>query len=261
LIGAFVLTLVFILIIAYRYVKNQKREKTFIAQQQKAEEEIFDLLKSHQIKLNEVKITEQNRISYELHDGILNKLYSIRFQLEMLNKSDAKAVKAQRENYIDMLQKLEEEIRAISHELKTDLIDSQFEYGPLLENLILEKNEFKITTFVHDIDKQIDWENISGLVKITIYRIVQEALHNVVKYANAEYCVVSISGGLNSSLELTITDDGKGFEVATVGKGGIGLRNMQERAKSIQAKFSISSVIGEGTKIQVVFENSGSKKE
>ena len=260
LIGAFALTLVFILIIAYRYVKNQKREKTFIAQQQKAEEEIFDLLKSHQIKLNEVKITEQNRISYELHDGILNKLYSIRFQLEMLNKSDAKAVKAQRENYIDMLQKLEEEIRAISHELKTDLIDSQFEYGPLLQNLILEKNEFKTTTFVHDIDKQIDWENISGLIKITIYRIVQEALHNVVKYASAEYCVVSISGGLNSSLELTITDDGRGFEVATVGNNGIGLKNMQERAKSIQAKFSISSVIGEGTKIQVVFENPGSKK-
>ena len=59
---------------------------------------------------------------------------------------------------------------------------------------------------------------------------------------------------------MTIADDGRGFEVATVGKDGIGLKNMQERAKSIQAKFSISSVIGEGTKIQVVFENSGYKK-
>lgn len=261
LIGAFALTLVFILIIAYRYVKNQKREKTFIAQQQKAEEEIFELLKSHQIKLNEVKITEQNRISFELHDGILNKLYSIRFQLGILNESDGEEVIAKRENYLDMLQKLEEEIRDISHKLQTDLIDAQFEYSSLLRNLILEKNELKISTFKINIDKHIEWENVSGLVKITIYRIVQEALHNVVKYAGAEYCVVSINSGVNNTLDLTIADDGKGFEVATVENDGIGLKNMQERAKSIQAKFSISSVIGEGTKIQVVFENSGSKKE
>jgi signal transduction histidine kinase len=166
-----------------------------------------------------------------------------------------------RENYIDMLQKLEEEIRDISHELKTDFIDSQFEYGPLLQNLIAEKNEFKITTFVHDIDKRIAWENISGLVKLTIYRIVQEALHNVVKYAGAEYCVVSINSGLNNTLELTIIDDGKGFEIATDLNHGIGLKNMQERAKSIQAKFTISSALGEGTKIKVVFENPESKKE
>lgn len=261
LIGAFALTLLLISIISYRYVKNQKREKTFREQQQKAEEEIFDLLKNHQIKLNEVKITEQNRISFELHDGILNKLYSIRFQLEMLNKSDSKAVKAKRENYIDMLQKLEEEIRDISHELKTDFIDSQFEYGPLLQNLISEKNEFKITTFVQDIDKRVAWENISGLVKLTIYRIVQEALHNVVKYAGAEYCVVSINSGVNNTLELTIIDDGKGFDIATRVNDGIGLKNMQERAKSIQAKFTISSALGEGTKIKVVFENPESKKE
>lgn len=261
LIGAFILTLVLILIIAYRYVKNQKREKVFREQQQQAEEEIFDLLKSHQIKLNEVKITEQKRISFELHDGILNKLFSIRLQLGILNESDAEDVNAKREIYIDMLEKLEDEIRDISHELQTDFIDAQIEYSSLLQNLILEKNELKITTFAIDIDNRIDWEPISGLVKITIYRIAQEAIHNVVKYAVAKNCVVSINRLKNNALELTITDDGNGFEIESIVTDGIGLKNMRERAKSIKAKFDISSESGKGTKIQVVFENPELKKE
>ncbi len=261
LIGAFVLTLVLILIIAYRYVKNQKREKVYREQQQQAEEEIFDLLKSHQIKLNEVKIKEQKRISFELHDGILNKLFSIRLQLGILNESDAEDVNAKREIYIDLLEKLEEEIRDISHELQTDFIDAQIEYSSLLQNLILEKNELKITTFTIDIDNRIDWEPISGLVKITIYRIAQEAIHNVVKYAVAKNCVVSINRLKNNALELTITDDGNGFEIESIVTDGIGLKNMRERAKSIKAKFDISSESGKGTKIQVVFENPELKKE
>jgi signal transduction histidine kinase len=91
------------------------------------------------------------------------------------------------------------------------------------------------------------------LVKISIYRIVQEALLNVIKYAEASVCDVTLTKIENNKLQLLIEDNGKGFEVTTNKKDGIGLKNIQERARLAQAKLTITSKLGEGTKIAVVF--------
>ena len=240
-------------IIINRYIQNQKRELAHQLQHQKAEDEIFELLKEYQTKFSTIKIKEQNRISRDLHDSVLNKLYGTRLQLGILNGSDAPEVKEKRLGFVDLLQEIELEIRSISHDLHTDDIENQWEYIHLLEDLIQEKNELATTHFSFLDITEMDWNNIDGLVKITIYRIVQEALSNVIKYAEATACNVTLTQIKNGKLQLLIEDDGIGFDINTKGNDGIGLKNIQERARLAQAELAITSKLGEGTIIKVVF--------
>lgn len=240
-------------VLTYRYIKSKKRELAHQIQHQKAEEEIFELLKDYQTKLNVIKLREQNRISMELHDSVLNKLYGTRLQLGILNNSDAVEVKEKRLSYVDLLQEIELEIRNISHDLHTDGIEVQFDYIDLLKNLIEEKNEITASRFSFFDTSQLDWNTIDGVVKITIFRIVQEALLNVIKYSEATVCTVTLSKIENTKLQLLIEDNGKGFDITKKGDHGIGLKNIQERAQLAKAELTITSELGSGTRIKVVF--------
>jgi signal transduction histidine kinase len=249
IIGSLLLIFALILVIVYRHIKSQKREIEFRKAQQKAEEEIFDLLKEYQLKLSITKELEQNRISKELHDSVMNKLYGARMQLGILNDSDVKEIKEKRLIYVDLLQEIEQEIRTISHDLQSEIIENQFDYVPLLSNLIQLQNEIGTTLFSFEVDPNIDWDAIDSLVKITIFRIVQESLLNVTKHAKATVCNVSVSLEANH-LILLIKDDGVGFDVNAT-KQGIGLNNIQERVKTIKAALEISSISNKGTSIKL----------
>ena len=252
--GSVLLCLLLIAIIIYRYIKSKKLEIAMLLKQQEAEEEVFKLLKENQIKMNLAKVSEQNRISRELHDGVLNKLYGTRLQLGILNESDTDEVKAKRLIYVDLLQEIEKEIRDISHDLHSDIFNGAFNFNSLLNNLINEQNELKVTHFTIEIDTNVAWENITGLVKITIYRIIQEAIQNVIKYAEAKECRIEITNIDNKELQLTIEDNGVGFDITKKDNTGIGLKNMNDRAKTLSSKLKITSDLGKGTKIEVIFK-------
>jgi signal transduction histidine kinase len=97
-----------------------------------------------------------------------------------------------------------------------------------------------------------EWTTVDNIYKINLYRIIQEAILNINKYANAKNCTVKIQRKDNDILQLIITDDGAGFDIKSK-KGGIGLNHMRERANSLKGQFDIESKIGAGTKIEVVF--------
>jgi signal transduction histidine kinase len=242
-------------IIIYRYIKSKKLEIAMLLKQQEAEEDIFKLLQENQIKMNLEKVAEQKRISRELHDGVLNKLYGTRLQLGILNESDEEAIKAKRLTYVDLLQEIEKEIRDISHDLHSDIFKGAFNFNSLLNNLINEQNELKVTHFSIKIDSTLAWENITGLVKITIYRIIQEAIQNVIKYAEAKECQIEIINIDNKELQLTIEDNGVGFDSNKIENEGIGLKNIKDRAKSLNSKLTLTSELGKGTKIEIVIIN------
>jgi len=253
--GSVLLCLLLIAIIIYRYIKSKKLEIAMLLKQQEAEKEVFKLLKENQIKMNLAKVSEQNRISRELHDGVLNKLYGTRLQLGILNESDTDEVKAKRLTYVDLLQEIEKEIRDISHDLHSDIFNGAFNFNSLLNNLINEQNELKVTHFSIEIDTTVAWENITGLVKITIYRIIQEAIQNVIKYADAKECCIEIINIDNKELQLTIEDNGVGFDSNKKENTGIGLKNMNDRAKILSSKLILTSELGKGTKIEIVITN------
>jgi signal transduction histidine kinase len=236
-----------------RYVMGQRKEIVFRTRLQAAEQELFDLMQTSQIELNGAREEEQNRISRELHDNVMNKLYGTRLHLGLLNASTTAEAQEKRSEHIDELQSIENEIRSISHDLHTDSVASHFDYPVLLASCVQKADVNGSNLFSFESAPDIDWDAVSGLIKITIYRIVLEALFNVIKYADATECFIVISKPETTSLLLTISDNGKGFDT-TISKTGIGLANMKERARLIKAELLIQSTIGQGTKIECHFE-------
>ncbi len=91
------------------------------------------------------------------------------------------------------------------------------------------------------------------------YRIAQESLNNVVKYAKATQVVVGLHMQ-EDGLRLSIMDDGVGFDVAAVPPNHLGLRIMRERADAVGARWSIYSQPGEGTQVTLAWTKSESQK-
>lgn len=236
-----------------RYVIGQRKEIAYQKRLQVAEQELFDLMQTSQIELNGAREEEQNRISRELHDNVMNKLYGTRLHLGLLNTSDTPDAQEKRSEHIDELQTIENEIRAISHDMHTDTVASHFDYPVLLATCVKKAGGNGTTLFAFESVHEIDWDSISGLIKITIYRIVQEALFNVTKYADATECTVTLSQPEPTSLLLTISDNGKGFDT-TSSTTGIGHTNMKERTQLVKADLQIQSAPGQGTRIVCSFK-------
>jgi len=239
---------VVVLLIASLYFtkKQQARNKELIfeQQQQKANEQIYKLMIKQQTKLQEGQLKERHRIAEELHDGILGKLFGTRMQFGFLNlKGDDNSLQKFNAN-VDELQKIEKEIRGISHALKNELLTSQSNFMVILKTLI--NNQSKISGFKYKFtsDKSINWENINDKLKINLYRIIQEALQNIVKHAKATKIKIDFNLK-NNRLVLTIQDDGIGFDVKKA-KKGIGLKNIRSRVQKLNGKLVINTAVGKG---------------
>ena len=240
---------VFSIILIIRYRISRKKELYLIQQKELADEELFNLTKEFQTSLVDAKEAEQKKLSKELHDGIVNQIYGIRMMLGSLNANSDEASKSQRLFYIKELHKLESEVRDLSHDLNADFSKYVGEFNFLLEQLVQNNNAIGTTHFISEIASEIDWNVYSSVVKINIYRILQELLQNVTKYADAQKCTVTIFEH-EKQLVVEVHDDGIGFDVNSLSKG-IGLRNIRERAKSIDSEIEIKSNPNEGTTIKL----------
>lgn len=243
------LILIFILIIIISYQRSKQKELTHLQAQQQANEAIYQLLLSQKTKEEEIRQTEKKRIALELHDGIMNKLSSTRLNLSILShKTDALTIQKCLE-YINTIYQIEQDIRIISHDLNHEAFQNEDSFIPLLEDLVAEQNKTSTTVFTLELDSDINWELISSLVKINIYRILQEACQNIKKHAQANNAYITFTLDL-PNLCMSITDDGIGFDTTLVSKG-IGLQNMKARVDSLKGKFNISSSLHQNTSISI----------
>ena len=237
-----------LLFFVYRQ-KSKNRSLVLEQKQQKANEEIYDLMLKQQNREEEGRIQERVRISEELHDGVLARLFSVRISLGFLKVRGNNKEEDKFDLYKKELQIVEKEIRTLSHALKNDELSSKKDFPKLLSELLEEQSVIGDFTYVLEEDSAIAWNLVDEKLKINLYRIVQEAICNIIKYADCQKVEVSLSRK-NKKVELLIVDDGKGFDTNTKNKG-IGLKNMSSRAKSIGACNSISSSLDKGTKIIV----------
>lgn len=226
--------------------RNKNKELKFIQQQQKANEETYNLMLSQNEGIEEARAAEKKRISEELHDGVLGRLFGTRLSLDSLNMSNnAEAIKTRGE-YIDELKNIEQDIRKVSHELNTDFVSGSG-FIDIIKTLVEAQTKVYKIDYKLDYDDIINWEGISNKTKIHIYRIIQESLHNIYKHANATR--VSIDFKLNNDkICLTLNDNGSGFNVNKA-KSGIGLKNMNSRINEINGKINITSKIDVGTTV------------
>ncbi|MGB5418100.1 tetratricopeptide repeat-containing sensor histidine kinase, partial [Algibacter sp.] len=226
--------------------RNKNKELEFVQKQQEANEEIYNLMLSQNESIEEARALEKKRISEELHDGVLGRLFGTRLSLDSLNMSSSLEAINTREQYINELKTIEEDIRKVSHELNTDFISGSG-FIDIIKTLVETQTLAYQLDYELKQDDDIHWDSVSNKKKIHIYRIIQETLHNIYKHAQASK--VNISFNLkNSVICLTIEDDGVGFDVSKA-KSGIGLKNMNSRIKEINGSIAITSHINAGTKV------------
>lgn len=239
-------TLFFLYIIITQRAKN--KELQFEKDQQKANEEIYNLMLSQQDKVDEARANEKKRISQEMHDGILGRLFGTRLSLDSLNFSEGKEAIQNRSNYINELKTIEDDIRKISHDLNTDFVSGSG-FMDIVSELIDKQTKAYQLKSEFEFTDDVSWEMVSNKNKINIYRIIQEALQNIYKHAKAE--AVKISFQLkNNVILLSITDDGLGFDV-NKSKKGIGIKNINARVNDLEGAVNFVSKINEGTTINI----------
>ena len=244
--GGLILTLILLYIIITQRSKN--KELRLMQEQQKANEEIYNLMLTQQDKVEEARTNEKKRISQELHDGILGRLFGTRLSLDSLNFSEDKEAIKTRSNYISELKTIEEDIRKISHDLNTDFVSGSG-FMDILTELIDKQS--KVYQFEYEFKHKdhINWEDVSNKTKINIYRIIQESLQNIYKHANAKTVKISFKPK-NHVIYLKISDDGKGFDIHK-SKKGIGLKNISSRVSELNGKVNFNSEINQGTTITI----------
>jgi len=231
-------------------VQKSKNEKLLLEnEQQKANEQVYLITLKQQEKLEKEKIKERNRIAEELHDGILGKLFGTRVGLGFLDIGADEDIKKQHQLFLEELQTIEKEIREVSHELSDNFDSTQICFTTIIGQLI--ENKCKIGNFKYklDFDEHINWKNINEEIKVNLYRIIQETLQNIIKYAFAKKVIITFS--LNSKdLVIVIKDDGIGFNLNQK-KKGIGIKNMTSRVEKLNGIFNIHPKRNEGTTIKI----------
>lgn len=234
--SGFVLSLLTIIIFRQ---KARNKELKNERDQQKANEDIYKLLLDQEKKIEEGKHKEKERISKELHDGVLSEMYGIRFLLNNLNTKDDLASIDARQKYLERLRIVEEEIRFISRDLQKTGFFEEVGFLKLLKNLIIDQEKQIGFLPVLNNDPNIEWESIDYKVKMNLYRIIQETLLNIKKYAQANQTAIDFGSEYNDLL-LTIRDNGKGFDINKISRG-IGIKNMKLRVKDLRGHLNIIS--------------------
>ena len=242
--------LLFTLLILYIVVKQRERQKEiqFQKDQQKANEEIYNLMLSQQDKVDEARAHEKIRISKELHDGILGRLFGTRLSLDSFNFSQGREAIDKRASYIKELKVIEEDIRKVSHDLSTDFVSGSG-FMAIISELIEKQTMAYQLEYTFNFNDDIQWGLIPNKTKINIYRSIQESLQNIYKHANAK--VVNISFELKSNLiYLSISDDGDGFDL-NKSKEGIGVKNIKTRVEEIGGSVKFKSKLHDGTEVLI----------
>lgn len=243
------LLLIFSLAYFIRIQKNKNKELLFQSQQQLANEEIYKLLLVQKSKLEEGRVKERQRISEELHDGIIGKIFGARIGLGFLNIEGDKETQDKHDKYLDNLQKIEEEIRDISHKLKSEILSTKDDYISIIEDLVREKSELGNFDYQIFNEDPIHWNEASEEIKINIYRIIQEVLQNILKHSQAKQVKLKFKK-IKENLILEIIDNGIGFDVKN-SKKGIGLKNIKSRINKLEGNIELNSDVKRGTSIKL----------
>jgi PAS domain S-box-containing protein len=195
---------------------------------------------------------ERKRVASELHDGIGQSLSSIKLRLENTFRElgDCLPAKARLKlaDIVPFVQTAIEEVRRISMDLRPAMLD---DLG--IEAAIAWLcREFQLANPSLRLRKETDFgqTDIGSTLSAAIFRILQEALNNIAKHANASQVTVAVKAR-RSGLKLSIEDNGCGFIIGKPRKnyGGFGLYSMRERAALSGGRLRIFSVVGSGTRV------------
>jgi len=214
-----------------------------ISQQQIRELEDNIKISSMQSML-EGQENERERISKDLHDSLGGLLSTIKLQFDSV-KSKMSKVGSLREykSANKMLDTAVDEVRSISQNLQP---------GSLMKLGLIPALKDLFNRFDEEIYPEIDFqyynipENIPNMTSLSIYRVIQELLHNTIKHAKAKEILIQINTE-DEELVIQFEDDGLGYDIDNLKRKGMGLENIKSRINYLKGQLSVHSKEGEGT--------------
>jgi signal transduction histidine kinase len=212
----------------------------------------------------EARERERTRWAREIHDETVQGLGALR--LKLANARDLHDEQGLQEAVGAVLEGLGNEIEGLRHlitELRPAALDD-LGLVPALEALARRAQAIdglEVRTEI-DLAAVADGQRLDAELESTIYRVVQEALTNVSRHAQATQAVVSVSGS-GGTLRVSVTDDGKGLSGATMGprgdglQGGFGMAGMRERAELVGGELELAPAPGRGTTMRLTIPLAG----
>ena len=196
-------------------------------------------------------VAERTRLARDLHDAVTQTLFSASLTAEAL--PDLWAIDPEEGR------RTSEELRQLTRSALAEMRTLLLELRPSavtqakLEDLVRQLIEATVNRARVPVHFSVEGERaLPDEVKVALYRIAQESLNNVVKYARAQQVTVDLRQQ-PMGVRLSISDDGVGFDPTAVAPGHMGQRIMRERADAIGARFAIHSERGHGTAVIVTW--------
>lgn len=231
-------------------------ERRRIVEELRQSENDMHLLSAQLLTAQEM---ERKRIAAELHDGISQSLTAIKFSIESAVAQGSIQGKGQRDTLIEkILTRIQTAIEEV-HQISTNLRPSMLDDLGIIPTIAWFCREFRSIYKDIDLETYIDIAEdvVPDSLKTVIYRVLQEALNNIVRHSEAKHVVVYL-GQQDSTIRFQVKDNGQGFEPGmqgqrTQGRMGSGLGSMRERTEFSGGSFSIQSSPGAGTTIRALW--------
>ncbi len=196
-------------------------------------------------------IRERNRLARDLHDSVTQTLFSLRLNLESARtrlQPDPAGLPQALQNAEALAQNALSEMRRLIFELRPEELEHGLQHA--LQQHISKLNDH------YGLDVNLRWKGqntLSAEQELLLFRIVQEALNNVVKHAGTDLASLALEFR-ESEACLEISDHGRGFVPADRldGERHLGLESMRERAQALQGRLQVDSRPGSGTRLSVV---------
>lgn len=205
---------------------------------------------NHNLTVLNFQEEDRQRIARELHDTSLQNLTHLVHKIELCSmyiENDPIQAKLELSIINKRLRETINEIRETIFDLRPMTFDD-FGMKTAIERLldnVNEDNKFEIDADIEDVSCE------TNLVLVSIYRIVQESMYNIVKHAEANKIVIKLKKVKNKCM-IDIEDDGKGFEKEGFdSKNHFGISLMRERVELLNGNMTIDSILDSGTKIHV----------
>jgi signal transduction histidine kinase len=194
---------------------------------------------------------ERHRIARELHDDLSQRLALLAMELEQLSMQPALSAAELSLRSKALWQKTSEiaaDLHRVSHQLHPTKLEA-LGLVPAINGFCQElwrQHHLQVRFAHHNVPRTIPRD-----VALCLYRIVQEALHNVIKHSGVLQAEVQLTGTMSQELQLQVADSGTGFAVDTWPWTGLGLISMRERVHSIDGAIVVHAAPGRGTRIGV----------
>jgi signal transduction histidine kinase len=195
-------------------------------------------------------LQERQRLARELHDSVSQALYSISLGAhtarESLESSDPEQAKASIEYVLALTEAALAEMRALIFELRPESLETEGLVAALTKQVAVLRARYKLA-----VEADLAYEpDLSLERKQALYRIAHEALHNIIKHAQASSVVLRLARQ-ESEIVLEVHDNGRGFDPMGSFPGHLGLHSMRERATKMSGTLTIESASGQGTYLRV----------